>query len=149
MVAFIFMVTFFNYNIHYPNLYAFVQGDHRAGELWQGHLLYEVQGQLTSIMAGAFAAMLLDGTTDGTWNLFGIYVDIGFDVAPWQIYEIFLMDGSTYILAFFTIYFIRYVPLAKRSREEGNTWVQLKIGFNYLKKHPYIFLFGVASYSIL
>lgn len=147
-VGFVFMFTFFNYNIHYPNLYAFVQ--EISVQKYYGRITsaIEVQGQLTTMLAGAFAAILLEGTENGVWNLFGFHIAAPFDIKAWTIYEIFLMDAATYVLGFCIILLIRYKPIAKRIEEKSNIWEQLLKGYDYLKAHPNIFLFGIASYSI-
>lgn len=69
LVAFIFMLTFFNYNIHYPNLYAFLQEITEAKNYARITSYIEIQGQLTSMLAGAAGAILLDGTQNGVWNI--------------------------------------------------------------------------------
>lgn len=148
MVALVFMMTFFNYNIHYPNLYAFVQEISEKDYYGKITSYIEIQGQLSSILAGAGAAILLEGTRSGKINLFGFKVDAPFSIDAWQIHEIFMMDAVTYLFAFLFIFLIRYQPLAKRKEETGNVWAQLKIGYSYLKDNSTIFLFGVASYSI-
>ena len=148
MVASIFTMTFLNYNIHYPNLYAFVQ--EISEKKWYGRIasFIEIQGQVTSVLAGAGAAMLLEGTQDGTINLFGLRIPIGFDIPPWEIYEIFAMDTLTYLVAFICILFMKFQPLKVREKELTSVLEQLKTGFRYLKNHAVVFLFGVASYSI-
>ena len=147
-VAFIFMLTFFNYNIHYPNLYAFLQEITEAKNYARITSYIEIQGQLTSMLAGAAGAMLLDGTPDGVWNIFGFKLATGFEVAPWQIHEIFLLDASTYFLAFLIISLIRYVSKHEKIQEEGSTFERLKTGWQYLVRNSSVFIFGVASYSI-
>ena len=148
LVAVVFMMTFFNYSLHYPALYALVQ--EISEKKWYGKLAsyIEIQGQLTSVLAGAGAAILLEGTKEGRINLFGIKTDIGIDILPWQIHEIFLMDTGTYFLGFFFLLFMRFVPIAKRAPEGGTVRDQLAVGFNYLKNNKAIFLFGVASYTV-
>ncbi len=148
MVASIFTMTFLNYNIHYPNLYAFIQ--EICEKEWYGRIasFIEIQGQVTSVLAGAGAAMLLEGTDNGIINLFGLRINIGIDIPAWQIHEIFALDTLTYILAFVCILFMKFQPLKKRKKELKSVLEQLKIGYQYLKEHATVFIFGVASYSI-
>ncbi len=148
LVGLVFMFTFFNYNVHYPNLYAFVQEISEPKYFGRITSAIEVQGQLTTMMAGAFAAILLEGTENGWWNIFGFRISAPFDIHSWTIYEIFLMDGLTYVLGFFIILAIRFQPIAERKKEVGNLLKKMKTGFNYLKEHPDILLFGIASHSI-
>ncbi len=148
LVAGVFMLTFLNYAVHYPNLYAFVQEIIEPAYYGKITSYLEIQGQLTSILAGAGAALLLEGTTAGTTHLFGMEWEWPFTIAAWDIHEIFLLDASTYFLSFLIIWFIRYESLKPRRQERSTVLHQLKTGYNYLREHPYLFLFGVASYSV-
>jgi len=60
LVAGVFMLTFLNYAVHYPNLYAFVQEIIEPKYYGRITSYLEIQGQLTSILAGAGAALLLE-----------------------------------------------------------------------------------------
>ena len=148
LVASIFMLTFLNYAVHYPNLYSFVQEIIEPEYYGKITSYLEIQGQLTSILAGAGAALLLEGTTAGTTHFFGMEWDWPFTISAWKIHEIFLLDASTYFVSFLIIWFIRYQPVQKRSYERGTIWQELRTGYRYLRKNPYLFLFGVASYSV-
>lgn len=147
-VASAFMLTFFNYNIHYPNLYAFVQEITEPEYYGRITSALEIQGQATTMLAGAGAAMLLEGTIDGHLNIFGILINVPFDIRAWTIYEIFTMDAATYFAALFVLLAIRYTPLVVRKGEAGNVLVRLRTGFNYLLSHRYVTIFGVASYAV-
>lgn len=147
-VAGVFGLTFLNFNLHYPNLYAFVQEITERKYYGPITSYIEIQGQVTNMLAGAAGAMLLEGAPDGRLNVFGFYVDIGFEFAAWEIYEIFLLDASTYFLSFLLILLIRFTPLQERRPEGGSLWRQLRTGLDFLRGHPYLFLFGVASYAI-
>ena len=59
MVVAVFAITIFNYNIHYPNLYAFGQEITESKYYGKLNSYIEIQGQSTSVLAGAFAAILL------------------------------------------------------------------------------------------
>ncbi|RLD17664.1 MAG: MFS transporter permease [Bacteroidetes bacterium] len=147
-VASAFMLTFFNYNIHYPNLYAFVQEITEAQHYGRITSALEIQGQVTTMLAGAGAAMLLEGTLDGHLNIFGILINVPFDIEAWTIYEIFTMDAGTYFVAFFVLLLIRYIPLVTRKVEAGNIFSRLKTGINHLRTHKYVTIFGIASYAV-
>ena len=148
LVGAVFMMTFFNYSLHYPALYALVQ--EISEKKWYGKIAsyIEIQGQLTSVLAGAGGAILLEGTKEGRINLFGIKTNIGMDILPWQIHEIFFLDTCTYFLGFLFLFMMKFVPIAKRSPEGGTVKEQLQVGWDYLKNNKAIFLFGVASYSV-
>lgn len=147
-VALVFLLTFMNYNLHYPNLYAFVQEITEKQHYGKVTSYVEIVGQVSSVLAGAGAALLLEGTKNGELTLFGIAFDIGWDIPKWDIHQIFFLDACTYVLAFLIIIFIKYKPLLERSTETGAVLDRLKVGLNYLRDNPYVFLFGVASYSI-
>lgn len=148
LVGAVFMMTFFNYSLHYPALYALVQ--EISEKKWYGKLAsyIEIQGQLAAVLAGAGAAILLEGTKNGHINLFGFQTNIGTDILPWQIHEIFLLDTCTYFLGFFFILLMKFIPIAQRTPEGGNIAEQLQVGWNYLKNNKALFLFGVASYTV-
>lgn len=147
-VAAVFMLTFLNYAVHYPNLYAFVQEIIEPEYYGKITSYLEIQGQLTSILAGAGAALLLEGTTAGRTQFFGMTWEWPFTITAWEIHEIFLLDASTYFVSFLIIWFIRYEALKPRKQERNTVWDELKTGYNYLRGNPYLFLFGVASYSV-
>jgi len=137
----VFMLTFLNYAVHYPNLYAFVQEIIEPEYYGKITSYLEIQGQLTSILAGAGAALLLEGTTAGTTHFFGMEWEWPFTIAAW-------IDASTYFISFLIIWFIRYESLHTRTLERGTIWQELTTGYRYLRENPYLFLFGVASYSV-
>ena len=138
----------FHYSIHYPNLYAFGQEITEKENYGKLNSYIEIQGQSTSIFAGAFAAILLSGTENQVMNLMGINIPLPFDIIPWEIHEIFLMDAITYVAAFLIILFIKYQPLVKNEIDKGNVLERLKNGIKFLKANPLIFIFGVCSYMI-
>ena len=148
LVIAVFGTTMFHYNVHYPNLYAFGQEITEPKNYAKLNAYIEIQGQSTSIFAGAFAAILLTGTQNGILNLLGFKIQMPFDIKAWQIHEIFLMDAFTYILAFIIILFIKYKPIVKKNIDQGNMFSRLVKGFSFLKKNSLIFIFGVCSYSI-
>lgn len=148
IVGLVFILTFLNYNIHYPCLYAFVQEITESHKYARMSSLLEVIGQITTITAGAGATLLLEGSENGVMNIFTIPLHIGFDIQAWEIYEIFLLDASTYFVAFIIIFFIRYVSLKERKIETGSIITRIKTGIRYLKTDPPVFWFGVLSYSV-
>ncbi|MEO1713130.1 MAG: MFS transporter, partial [Bacteroidota bacterium] len=147
-VAAVFMITFFNYNIHYPNLYAFAQEITEPSQYGRITSILEIIGQMTSVLAGAGAAMLLEGTQSGSINLFGAEVAVAFQLEPWLIQDVFLLDGITYVFAFLIIALIRYTPISERVPESGSVWKRLQTGWNWLTNHRAIFLFGLFSYVL-
>jgi len=148
LVAMVFIVTFLNFNIHYPNLYAFLQEISDKKDYGKITSYVEIQGQTTSMLAGAFAAMLLEGTKNEHLIIFGFNINLGFDIEKWSIHEIFLMDGITYFVSFLTIMLIRYKPIERLQIITDPLIVQIKDGFHYLKQNMAVFIFGLASYSV-
>lgn len=148
LVAMVFIVTFLNFNIHYPNLYAFLQEISDKKDYGKITSYVEIQGQTTSMLAGAFAAMLLEGTKNEHLIIFGFNINLGFDIEKWSIHEIFLMDGITYFVSFLTIMLIRYKPIERLQIITDPLIVQIKDGFLYLKQNMAVFIFGLASYSV-
>jgi DHA3 family macrolide efflux protein-like MFS transporter len=148
-VVMAFTVTIFGYNIHYPNLYAFVQEITEPGAYSKVTSNIEIVGQSTSILSGALAALLLEGVpADHVTELFGLSLQLPFAIPKWEIWEIFLLDGITYILAVALIAAMKYQPFAAPEVETGSLVKRLKTGFDYLRAHPIVFLFGTLSYAV-
>jgi DHA3 family macrolide efflux protein-like MFS transporter len=147
LIALVFCFTIFNYNIHYPTLYAFGQEITEKENYGKTNSLIEITGQLTSIISGVFAAILLTGVNQEFLNQVGLGF-LSFNVNPWQLHEIFLLDALTYIAAFILILFIRYIPIKNYEVDKSSVWNRLMQGFSYLKQHPLLFHFGVASFAI-
>ena len=148
MVISVFAITIFNYNIHYPNLYAFGQEITEKSNYGKLNSYIEVQGQTTSVLAGAFAAILLTGTNNKNLEIAGFNFTLPFDVEPWKIYDIFLLDAFTYIIVIAIFSIIKYTKIKNENIHLGSLIGRLKIGFNYLKQNPVIFLFGITSYML-
>lgn len=70
VVGAVFLLTFLNYNIHYPCLYAFVQEITEPKQYASMTSILEIMGQLTTITAGAGATILLEGTQNEILNFF-------------------------------------------------------------------------------
>jgi MFS family permease len=148
LVIAVFGTTLLVYNIHYPAIYAFLQELTERKNYGKISSMIEVQGQATSVLAGALAAILLSGTESGKLNLLGFLVYIPFEIKKWTIYEIFLMDALTYFIAFILILLIKFESLEKLEIHTGPIKERIKTGFTFLKDRPLLFLFGNTSYSI-
>ena len=144
----VFGTTMFHYNVHYPNLYAFGQEITESKDYGKLNSYIEIQGQSTSILAGAFAAALLSGTKDNILKILGLNIPLPFNIEPWEIHEIFLMDAITYLLAFCIIIFIKYQPIKRKEIDFGSVPERLMKGINYLKSNHLIFIYGLCSYAI-
>ena len=148
LVILVFGITIFNYNVHYPNLYAFGQEITEPKNYGKLNSYIEVQGQTTSVLAGAFAALLLTGIHNNVLEIAGFSIHVPFNIKAWNIYEVFLMDAITYIVVIFIFLLIKYKPIVKEEVHKGNLFSRLKGGVLYLKDHPIIFMFGFLSYML-
>ncbi len=148
LVILVFAITIFNYNIHYPNLYAF--GQEITEKEYYGKLnsYIEVQGQTTSVLAGAFAAILLTGVPDGELNVAGISLKLPFSIDAWKIHEIFMLDAITYLFVIFLFIIMKYKRVSRENRNSGSLLLRFHQGINYLKDNSVIFVFGVFSYML-
>ncbi len=148
LVALIFGVTFWAYNLHYPALYAFVQEISDPAHYGKLASWLEIQGQLTSAIAGGIGAILLSGITAGEQSFLGQTWYIPFHIEAWSIQQVFLLDGLTYALSFLLILPLRYKAIAIRKKETVSITARMKIGADYLRANPLIFVFINAAYFI-
>ena len=148
LVAFIFVFTFFGFNIHYPNLYAFSQQLAARGDYGRVNSMIEVLGQSTNVLSGAFGAILLSGTTAGAIDFLGLQISFPFDIERWRIWEIFLLDASTYALAACIIPFIKYVDQNPLPIDLDKIAERFKRGWRFLMLNKQLLVFGLSSYSI-
>ena len=146
LVFFVFAVTIFNYNIHYPNLYAFGQEITEQKNYGKLNSYIEVQGQTTSVLAGAFAAILLTGTTNKNLEIAGFNFILPFNVEKWQIYDIFLLDAFTYLAVIVIFSFIKYSSIKNEKIHHFNFCYS--DNSRILKDNPSIFIFGLVSYML-
>jgi DHA3 family macrolide efflux protein-like MFS transporter len=144
----VFAITMLNYNIHYPTLYAFGHEITEPRFYNKVNANIEVVGQSSSILSGAFAALLIEGVGQGKGKLFGFEVNMPFEVYRWEIWEIFLLNAGTYFIAAVLVLMIPYKPVVPKALQVGNIWERVVTGFSYLRKHPLLLLFGVFSYSV-
>jgi len=148
LVGVVFCVTMFIYNVHYPTLYAFGQEITEKENYGKINSIIEIQGQATSVLSGAFAAILITGVNQKFLADLSLDSVFHFNIQPWELHEIFLMDACTYIIAFVLIILIRYKPLKKSQIDTGSIFKRLKQGATFLKEVPLIFHFGVGSFAI-
>jgi len=148
LVALVFVTTFFNYNIHYPALYAFAQEISNRQDYARITAYLEIQGQFTNAFAGGLAAVLLSGITPGTVHFAGYALYIPLHLEKWSLGQIFLLDGITYLLSFLLIATIRYTPQVQRHPENLSLRKRFAIGIGFLKDNPLILLFGNLSYFV-
>ena len=148
LAALAFCTTYFIYSVHYPNLYAFAQEITEPKHYGKITSYIEIQGQLTSMIAGAGAAMLLSGINLESFDIGGFQMNFSLSINKWHLHEVFLLDATTYLLALVLICFIKYTPVAKREAESGSIKTRLITGIKFLQNNPLLFLFGTASFSV-
>jgi len=148
LIGLVFCTTLFIYNIHYPTLYAFGQEITEKKNYGKINSLIEVQGQATSVLSGAFAAILITGVDQTFLENIGLGDVFHFSIEPWALHEIFLMDACTYFLAFILIIMIKYTAVKTNIIDTGTIFNRLKQGASFLKKSPLLFYFGIGSYAI-
>jgi MFS family permease len=148
MVMFVFAATMFVYNIHYPTLYAFGQELTEKNNYRKVTSYIEIIGQSTNMLGGAAAAILLNGTTNGVFNLLGFQIHLPFDIKAWGLQDIFIADACTYFIAIALILFIKYSPVVALEIDTAGIFQRVKTGINFLKDRPFLFLFGNCSYSV-
>lgn len=141
-IILVFATTFYTYNIHYPTLYAFIQEVTPPKNYGKLTSYLEIQGQLTSTLAGALGAVLLSGIAPNTYS----WLPNG--IAAWPLQNVFLLDGVTYVLSFLIILPMQYTSLAHRTRENDTLWGRFSKGVVFLRQYPLLFLFGNASFFI-
>lgn len=147
LIGIVFCTTMFIYNVHYPTLYAFGQEITEKKNYGKINSIIEVQGQSTSVLSGAFAAILITGINQEFLSNIGLE-NLNISIKPWSLHEIFLMDALTYSLAFVLILMIKYNPVVKKVIDTGSIYMRLKQGAAFLKKTPLLFHFGIGSYAI-
>lgn len=144
----VFCVTMFIYNVHYPTLYAFGQEITEKKDYGKINSIIEIQGQSTSVLSGAFAAILITGVNQDFLASIGLNNVFDFNIKPWTLHEIFLLDACTYFVAFILILLIKYTPVKKYEVDTGNIFKRLKQGATFLKNEKLLFYFGICSYAI-
>lgn len=147
LVGLAFANTVLIYNIHFPNLYAFVQEITPKDFYARVTSQLEIQGQLCFTLSGGIAAILLQDI-DKHIRIFGHQFFLPFSFKAWTIYQIFTIDAVAYLLAFCIIYNIQSFSAGHRQVDTGHLWVRMKSGFSFLRKHWLIFIFGNASFLV-
>jgi len=150
LIVLVFATTFFGYIIHYPNLYAFAQEISDPKDYTKVTSYIEIVGQSTAIAAAALGVFLLEGVDSiEPYTIFGNTYMFELKIEKWELHEIFLLDGITYILSFIMIIFIKYKPVKNLAQfDEGDLKDRLKSGYDFLLKNKLVTIFGVCSYSI-
>jgi MFS family permease len=145
MVGFVFMFTVMVFNIHFPTVYAFTQEIVEAEHYGKVNSMIEIQGQTSSMLAGALAAFLMGGTRG---KLSWLSSSFGIEIEPWGIHEIFLLDGITYVIAYFMIYSIKYSSFTVNEYVAESLRNRFKVGIDFFRENRSIMWFGLLSFSV-
>ncbi len=143
LIISVFAATFLSYQIHYPNLYAFVQEITPVQEYPKITAKLEITGQVTSILSGALTAVLLSGSgkaAAGSWVGRLLPVDVSID--PWPLTRIFAFDGLTYVVAAILISQIRYVTHCSVRPEKRTLASRMTTCLAFIRRHPLLIIFG-------
>jgi MFS family permease len=115
----------FYYNLFYPGIFALNQEIFPKSVYKSLNGAMEIQGQLSSVIAGAISAMLI-GQLQLEWLL--------------------LFDSFTYLSAFMLFIAIPYTRKVEGAEIDTSYWVKLTEGYRYMTKRPKLFLFLLASF---
>jgi hypothetical protein len=92
---------------------------------------------------------MLEGVSGGGEVLImGVAVVFPWDIPAWQLHEIFLLDGATYLVSLLLMLGIRYQALTAYHPEIGGVGERLRSGYAYLRSNPWLLRFGVLSYAV-
>lgn len=141
-MALIYGTTVFTYNVHYPNLYAFVQELFEPSYYAKVNSTLEVVGQTTSFLGMMLGGMFISGSPEAAF-----WPEI-LTFRPWSLHEIFLLDGITYFIAFCLLSAIPYIPSDSKRVDRGAVWQRIRQGWAYLADHKPLLVFGLASYLV-
>jgi MFS family permease len=120
----IYMIGSLYYTIFFPTMFALNQELFHRDQFKALNGTMEVQGQLSSMIAGAVASILL---------------------LKWDLHLILLLDICTYALA---IYFFMKVPYVRNRAEKTSKVSKMKAskGIVFMRNQPAMFLFLLASF---
>lgn len=143
LVAIVFGTTVFTYNVHYPNLYSFIQQLFEPKHYAKINSAIELQGQVTSALGMFIGGMLIAGPESMPlwWPSFLI-------TEAWTLPEIFLLDGVTYFCSFVLISFIKYQNVRERKIDVGSVLSRMQQGFTYLWDRKNFLMFGISSHLV-
>jgi MFS family permease len=134
--------TLFNYNLHYPNLYAFTQEILETKYLGRVTGAIEFQGQITAFFGMAVGSMLLSGSNGLEDFLPGIrFEGVGMNI-------ILGIDAIAYFISFMLLSQLKYIRINERILSRGNILKRLNEGVSYLKSDRNMLIFGNCSFMI-
>jgi MFS family permease len=120
----LFVVGSLYYTFFYPTIFAFNQEIFDRSQYKPLNGLMEIQGQLSSVLAGGLASFMLQSV---------------------ELKWILLFDAFTYAAAFLLLARIPYKQTSA-IQTEGSFWKKISEGYHYMKTRPVLFLFLLASF---
>jgi len=145
-LAVVFGFTILNYNLHFPALYAWTQEMTTSKNYGKVNSVLEIQGQATTMLAGGVGVFLLQGMGPSDFASFGIETTL--NIKAWTIYEIFLMDAISYLIAIILISTIRYQRAEESIIDKEKILARYKNGIRYFKTNTHVFKFGAFAYAV-
>lgn len=118
----IYMIGSLYYTFFYPTMFALNQEIFNREQFKSLNGMMEIQGQLSSMIAGGIASLLL---------------------AKWELHYILLLDACTYAVAVFLYMKLPYAR--QKSSENHKKRSKGTEGVSYLRKRPVIFIFLLFS----
>lgn len=146
IVMIVFAFNFMLYVIHYPTLYAFVQEITEPQRYGTVASKLEIQGQTATFLAGAGAAILLEGGSQ--LQLLSWQIQLPFHIEAWGMHKIFFVDGISYFIAVLIFSSIRYMRIADRIIDTGSIRERLSTAHTFYKKNPSVVYFGLGSAGV-
>ncbi|WP_214483586.1 MFS transporter [Bacillus sp. SM2101] len=113
------------YSLFYPTMFAFNQEIFTKEQYKSLNGVMEIQGQLSTVIAGGIATILISR------------VDLSL---------ILLLDAMTYGGAALMFYLIPYKRAQESGQSNDSLLYKLAEGYHYMKKSPMLFLFFLASF---
>jgi len=147
LIVAVFSMMLLNFNVHYPNLYAFCQELTKKKDYKKITSYLEIAGQTTTVLSAAIAAILIEGTNNQILYLLGIEFKLPFDIQAWTLKKIFLLDGITYFASLLVIFMIPYKATLKKTNNE-TMLKRMQEGISFLLNNKWIFVFGIFSYTL-
>ena len=148
LVCGIFIMTVVFYNVHFPNLYAFLQEIVPPKHYGKITSAVEIQNQLAFVLSGGLAALLLEGVPVHILEVLGLQGYAHIMANPIALDKLIFIDGCTYLLGVLLLWKMSYVSLTERDKRAIPMLKRLQDGLIFLRERPLIFVFGYFSHIL-
>ena len=146
LVCGIFIMTVVFYNVHFPNLYAFLQEIVPPASYGKITSAVEIQNQLAFVLSGGLAAVLLEGVPVHVLEALRMQQYAHIMAEPIALEKLIFIDGCTYLVSVLLLWKMSYVSLTERDKRSIPVIKRLQDGLTFLKERPLIFVFGYFSH---